>query len=259
MSEQSKLKVGILVDNLLLPIREGIEKAAEMGADGFQVFVTGGEMLAANMGPTERSEFIKFYRDLGLTLSALCADFGRNLGNPDHVADVIPKLRDSVDQAIDLDTRVITTHIGGLPEDRSAPAWEIMPRVLNEIGQYASKRGVVFATETGVEPGDRLRKMLDNLDTDGIRVNFDPANLVMNGFDHLQAARDLAPYVVHTHAKDGRKGVGELPLGEGDVNYPEYVAVWRSLGYDGFFAIERESGDDRVGDVKRAVKFLKSL
>jgi L-ribulose-5-phosphate 3-epimerase len=91
------------------------------------------------------------------------------------------------------------------------------------------------------------------------RVNFDPANLAMSGFDYMQAARDLAPYVVHTHAKDGRKGVGELPLGTGDVDFPNYVAQWRSLGYDGFYTVEREAGDDRVGDIARAVEFLKTL
>lgn len=257
--QSGKLKVGVFVDCLALPVREGIAKAAEMGADGFQVYVTGGDMLAANMGPAQRREFVKFYKDNGLVLSALCADFGRNLGDPAQAAEVTPKLKEAVDQALDLGTRVVTTHIGGVHDDPSDPAWQTMPRVLNELGKYASERGVYFATETGIESGATLRKMLDGLDTDGVRVNFDPANLVMNGFDHMQAVRDLAPYVVHTHAKDGRRGVGELPLGQGDVNYPEYVALWRSLGYDGFFTIEREGGEDRVGDIRRAVDFLRSF
>ena len=259
MSEQASLKVGVLVDNLGLPIREGIAKAVEMGADGFQVFVTGGEMLAANMSAAQRKDFVKYYQALGLTLAALCGDFGKNFGNPNHAAAATSLLEGAVDQALDLGTRVVTTHIGGVHDDPSDPVWEVMPRTLNEIGKYASRRSVYLATETGIESGATLRKMLEKLDTDGVRVNFDPANLVMNGYDHLQAARDLAPYVVHTHAKDGRKGVGELPLGQGDVNYPEYVALWRTLGYDGFYTIEREGGEDRVGDMKRAVGLLRSL
>jgi len=84
----------------------------------------------------------------------------------------------------------------------------------------------------------------------------------MNGFDHFEAVRELFPFIVHTHAKDGTR-VGEtkteVPLGEGGVNFPRYVGLLRELGYHGAFTIEREQGADPVGDVRRAVTFLKSL
>jgi len=258
MSQQSKLKVGVLVDCLRLPVREGIIKTAEMGADGFQIFVTGGEMLVADMTRDARREFVKFYRDQGLTLSALCADFGKNLGDPTQAAEVMPRLKEAVEQALDLGTNVVTTHIGAV-HGLNDPAWATMAPILEELGNYASERRIVFATETGLESGAALREVFDNLQTDGVRVNFDPANLVMMGFDHMQAVRDLSPYVAHTHAKDGKKGIGEFPLGEGDVNYPDYIALWRSLGYDGFYTIERETGDDRLGDIGRAIQLLRSL
>ena len=98
--------------------------------------------------------------------------------------------------------------------------------------------------------------------TGGIGVNFDPANLVMRGFDLLEAVRELFPLVVHTHAKDGvREGEErrEVPLGEGQVDFPTYVGLMRELGYDGAYTIERETGDDPVGDIRKAVEFLKSL
>ena len=260
MSEQPKLKIGVVVDvHLPLPIREAIAKVAEMGAEGFQVWTTSGEMLAANMSIAQRKEFVKFYKDLGLTLTGLCVEFGPSLRIPTEAAEVVPKVKAAMDQAVDLGAPMVSAHMGGICADKNAPEADHLRRVLTDLGNYGSERGVVFTTETGGESGDVLRRALDDLDTDGIRVNFDPANLVINGFDHMQAARDLAPYVVHTHAKDGRKGVGELPLGEGDVNYPEYVALWRSLGYDGFFTIERETGNDRLGDIGRAIQLLRSL
>ena len=256
MATGSKLKIGVFVDNLLLQVREAIAKTAEMGADGFQLYVTKGEMLAENMDAAARKDFVKFYKGLGLTLSALCADFWTDLADPEQQAKFMPKLKAAADQAVDLGARILTLHIGHCKDAVS----DTRVRFLNELGKYASERGVVFATETGLESGATLREVLKKLDTDGIRVNFDPANLVMRGFDHLQAARDLAPYVMHSHAKDGRKGVlDEVPLGQGDVHYPEYIALWRSLGYDGFFTIEREAGDDRVGDVRKGIELLRSL
>lgn len=50
----------------------------------------------------------------------------------------------------------------------------------------------------------------------------------------------------------------EVPLGQGDVNFPEYLAVLRAAGYDGYLTIERECGDDPLADVVEAVKFLKA-
>ena len=44
------LKVGVFADNLGLGVHEGIRKAAEIGADGIQIFTTRGEMLPENLG-----------------------------------------------------------------------------------------------------------------------------------------------------------------------------------------------------------------
>jgi L-ribulose-5-phosphate 3-epimerase len=160
---------------------------------------------------------------------------------------------------VDLGTGIITTHIGRVPEDRADPVWSTLARALNEIGAYAQARGVVLATETGPEPGSTLRALLDSLDTEAIRVNFDPANFILYGYDHRQALDDLREYIVHTHAKDAKRGQGEVPLGEGEVDFTWYVGKLRSFGYQGFYTIEREAGRDPVGDVKKAIAFLRGL
>jgi sugar phosphate isomerase/epimerase len=109
----------------------------------------------------------------------------------------------------------------------------------------------------------------------------DPANLVMvTGDDPVQAVHTLKKYIVHTHAKDGRKlfdkdpeaiyGIVmdeivtdasfiELPLGEGDVPFPAYIQALRDIGYKGFLTIEREVGDQPVKDIEMAVGFLRNL
>jgi sugar phosphate isomerase/epimerase len=81
----------------------------------------------------------------------------------------------------------------------------------------------------------------------------------MKDFDHMQAVEDLAPFIVHTHAKDGKRGNGEVPLGEGDVDFPRYIEALRSHGYDGYFTVERECGDDPEADIRNAVDFLRNL
>ncbi|MFR3482580.1 MAG: TIM barrel protein [Clostridia bacterium] len=82
---------------------------------------------------------------------------------------------------------------------------------------------------------------------------------------------------MHTHAKDGRRllvrdpeiiygiiedeiqagrAFIELPLGEGDVDFPNYLKALDDIGYRGFLTIEREVGDDPETDIAKAVTFL---
>jgi sugar phosphate isomerase/epimerase len=253
-----KLKIGVFLDNMGLPPEEAMDACRRLGADGFQVYVTKGAMLAENMSAAARAGFRKAYESRGLVLSATCADFGISLADP-RAKQVLPRLKAAVDQAIDLGTRIVTTHIGRIPEDMDAKVCDPMRAALEDVAGYAARQHVTFATETGPESGAVLARMLDSVGSGGIGANFDPANLVMGGFDHMQSARDLKKYIVHAHAKDGRRGGGEVPLGSGDVNFPAYLALMEELGFRGFHTIERETGPDPLADITQAVRFLRSL
>ena len=257
---QGTLQIGIFADNLKLPLRDGIRMAAEMGASSFQMYTTSGEVLPENMSPAAR-EFRRFYEGLGLRLSAICADFGHGFVDPEHNKALLPRLHAQVDLALDLGTSIITTHVGTVPAEHNA-AWDTLRKALNDIGAYAEHKGVVLATETGPEPGPVLAGLLAALDNHGVRVNFDPANLTYMGFDLDQALDALLPYVVHTHAKDALRGPGsyrERPLGQGDVPWAHYIARLKAAGYKGAFTIEREAGDDPIGDTRLGIEFLKQF
>ena len=125
---------------------------------------------------------------------------------------------------------------------------------------------------------------LDSLDSKGVGVNLDPANLVMvTDDDPVAAVHTLAPYIVHTHAKDGvmlkktdpqiiydffaEGGIGDLrleeffletPLGEGKVPFDAYLSALKEIGYQGYLTIEREVGADPAADIRAAVAFLQS-
>ncbi len=254
-----KRKIGVMVESFRLGVREGIRKAAELGVDGVQVHVTRGEMAPENMTPSAREDFRKLVEDWNLVISALCADYGGGFMAPERNRELIPKIKACMDLAADLGTNIITSHIGVLPEDEDDPRWKTCLEAMAEISEYGARKGVYFATETGPESAEHLRRFLDQVPHGFVKVNYDPANLVMKGFDHITGVRVLADYIVHTHAKDGVRGDGEVPLGEGDVDFPRYVAVLDEIGYDGFLTIEREVGDDPVRDIAQAVRYLRNL
>lgn len=256
-------QIGVMIESFQLGTREGILKAAELGADGFQVYCTSGEMEPGNMTTEKRLEFADFVRDQGLTISALCGDLGKGMLKAETNAWVVPKCKEFVDLAVDLGTHIITTHVGSLPEDEHDETWRVGVPAVREVADYAARRGVSFASETGGEPPEVLRRFLEKVASPGIKVNYDPANLVMRGFDHLGGVDVLAEYIVHTHAKDGVRladGSGkEVPLGEGGVDFPKYLERLRGAGYKAFLTIEQEVGDDPAADVAAAVEFLRQF
>ena len=255
-----KRKIGVMVESFRLGVMGGIEKAAELGADGVQIYVTHGEITPEAMDQQARQEFRKHVADKGLAISALCADYGKGFMDASRNAERVEKSKGCIDLAVDLGTNVVTTHIGHLPEDESDPRWQAAHQAICELAAYGESRGVYSATETGPESPEHLLRFLKTIPSAGAKVNYDPANFAMNGYDQLGGVKILKDYIVHTHAKDGLKGVmKEVPLGEGAVNFPHWVALLDEIGYDGFLTIEREVGDDPVGDIAKAVAFLRRL
>ena len=149
---------------------------------------------------------------------------------------------------------------GRIPDDLSDPGYRTAAEALEEIGAHGDKIGVIFASETGPESGAALAKFLKSLKTKSVMANYDPANIVMRGFDPVQGAYDLAGLIAHTHAKDGISPGpkrGEVPLGEGEVPWPKYLRALKEIGYDGYLTIEREVGANPAADIATAVTFLK--
>ncbi|EKN65234.1 xylose isomerase domain-containing protein [Neobacillus bataviensis LMG 21833] len=286
-------KVGIIVDSLRLPIREGLKVAKELGADGVQIYAVHGEMSPENLNSAARKELKDYIASLGLEISALCGDLGGHgfqdkLGNPEK----IEKSKRILDLAVELGTNIVTTHIGIIPEDPATEVYESMQKACDELGVYARSLDAYFAIETGPETSFRLKTFLDTLSTNGVSVNFDPANMVMvTGDDPVEGVKLLKDYIVHTHVKDGIRfkpvdprdvygalGYGsgvdheqiakmvtegeffrEVPLGEGKVDFPNYLTALQEIGFTGYLTIEREVGTNPVHDIRKAIHFMQSF
>ncbi len=274
--------IGIIVNSFKIDIPSAVKKAAELGAQGIQVYATRGEMAPENMSPVKRREFLDLVKSNGLVISALCGDLGHGFGDEEQNPELVEKSKRILDLAKDLETDVVTTHIGVVPSSPLHPRYKIMQQACGELAEYADSINAHFAVETGPETSAVLKDFLDSLHSTGVGVNLDPANLVMvTGDDPVKAVYNLREYIVHTHAKDGvnhfykdpeivygikrddalvtGRGFEEVPLGQGSVPFPAYLDALADIGYKGFLTIERECGDTPADDIALAVNFLKGL
>ena len=279
------MKIGVITDCFKKTAADGIKSAAVLGLEGVQIYATTGE-FSPELSDEKKQEYRNLLLDGGLVVSALCGDMGGyGFEIEKDNAERIEKTQKIVDLAVEFDCKVVTTHIGVIPEDKTEPRYSVMLNALTECGLYAKQKGVTLAIETGPETAKTLLAFLKDT-KGGVGVNLDPANFVMvTGQDPVEAVYLLKDYIVHTHAKDGVKlsseqtpteiyhafAVGgvdalnacksfrEVPLGEGAVNWAAYISALKEIGYNGFLTIERECGDDPSADIKLGATFLKGL
>lgn len=258
----SRLKVGAFLSSFRLDLKNALAKAQQIGLAGIQLSSLPPELDVEDISEKKAGEIAGMFKDHNLAISAVCGDIGGFAIDDEREAGLrVARTRRIMDNTRSLGVAIVQTHIGLIPEDFNQKKAVIMRKCLEEIGQYGGEIGVVLATETGPEPAATMKRFLDTIRIPAIKVNYDPANLAMNGFDCIGGVGDLKDYIVHTHAKDGRRvadaqGRKEQPLGQGEVNFTRYIAAMDAIGYRGFYVIEREVGEAPAKDIADAKRFL---
>ena len=185
-------------------------------------------------------------------------------GNPATRAERLERLQWGLDRTCALDLRDLTLHAGFLPE-KGDPERKPLLDTLARASDLAREKAVTLAFETGQETADLLRLTLDELKCPNLKVNFDPANMLLyEKGDPLRAVEILAPDIRSVHVKDANRTKvpgtwgQEVPLGQGQVNIRRFIQTLQKIGYRGPLCIEREVGnqDQRVADIAHGIRYL---
>lgn len=170
-------------------------------------------------------------------------------------------IKSGADWAARLGIETIITHLGFVPEDGNDPAYTSLIPVLQDIAAHLASNGQAFAWETGQETPTTLLRTLEDVGMKNVGVNLDPANLILYGKGNpVDAVGILGPYIRAVHVKDGTyprntRGLGEEKIvGEGQVDFPRFLAALDSVGYDGTLCIECEFEGERQADAIRLAK-----
>lgn len=175
-----------------------------------------------------------------------------------------------IDFAAALGVKSFGCHVGYIPEDKIDPDYEDVRDMVRRICDYAGAHGMTYCLETGQEPAEHLLEFFHDTGRQNLKINFDPANMILYGTgDPHEAFHKLAKHVVSVHAKDGdwpdptKPGsLGtERPLGQGSVDLPRFVQTVRQAGYTGTLNIESgvHGEEQKWAYLKRAVDFLRGI
>jgi sugar phosphate isomerase/epimerase len=186
-------------------------------------------------------------------------------GNPADRPARLERFAWALDRARALGLTDLMLHAGFLPEPGD-PDRKPFLETLGKVSAMAQAKGITVAFETGQENADLLRRTLDELKCPNLKVNFDPANMLLyDKGDPLRAVEILGPDIRSVHVKDANRPTTpgqwgtELPLGQGQVNIRAFIKTLKKVGYRGPLCIEREVGDQegRARDIAHGVRVLR--
>lgn len=180
------------------------------------------------------------------------------------------RTRAVIDFAAALGIKSFGCHVGCIPHDTKAPDYIAVRDMVRRIADYAATFGMTYCLETGQEPAPQLLAFFDDVARPNVKINFDPANMILYGSgEPIEAFRLLRKHVVSVHGKDGdwpNAGVPgalgtERRLGEGSVNIPKFVAALKETGYHGSISVESgvHGEEQRWPALRAAVELLNSL
>jgi sugar phosphate isomerase/epimerase len=258
----NRLKIGLRLKSLNLPLRRALTEASRLGVAGVQIDAVG-DLSPNQLSETGRREFRTLLRLHNVELTAVGCPLRRGLDTTEDQQPRLDHIHKVMALAFDLGARVVIVQAGRIP-DKEDPRYSVLTESLRDLAQYGDRIGVVAALETGLESGTVLSAFLKRFDTGSLGVNIDPANLLMHGFDPYESVRALAGHIVHAHAKDARaatssRSAQEVPLGHGDIDWLLFLSVLEEVEYRGWLTIERESGENRLADVAAGVAFLRRV
>jgi sugar phosphate isomerase/epimerase len=257
------LRIGIHLASLHQPFTESLQTAARLGADAVEIDARG-ELRQETLSHTGLRHLRKMLDDLRLKVCAVGFQTRRGYNVVDDLEQRIEATKRAMDLAYALGSVVVVNQIGRVPEDAAGGEWDLLVQSLSDIGRHGQKCGALLAARTGTECGAALARLIDALPAGSLAVDFDPGQLIVNGFSAEEALACLGQHIQHVHARDAvrdlARGRGlEVELGRGSVDWPTLLGTLDELKYRGYLTIERREARDPVSEIGNAVQFLRGL
>ena len=121
-----------------------------------------------------------------------------------------------------------------------------------------------MAAKTGSEEGKTLDEFLSVLPQGAVGVDFDPGNLVINGFSASDSMTALSGRVLNFRARDAVQDLAagrglEVQLGRGSIDLAYLLSALEEKSYGGYITIERQTDQNAVTECGQAIEYLRNV
>src|SRR6516225_8332986 len=116
----TRLRIGVRLESLGLPLRRALAEAGKLGVAGVQVDAVG-DLSPNQLSQTGRREFLHLLRAHNLELTALGCPLRRGLDTTQDQQPRIEHVRKVMSLSFELGPRVAIVQAGQVPEDAADP------------------------------------------------------------------------------------------------------------------------------------------
>ncbi len=270
------MNVGICVHHGRHDLRESFQNAVDMGFHHCQLISWNKHLW----NDQEAEKINALLQEFDMTITAFwCGWDGPKewnfTGGPETLGIVpvayrferVNNLINGADFAHKIGVKDVVSHMGFVPENASDPVYPGFRVAISYIAKHLKENDQNLLFETGQETPVVLLRLFEDVATENLFVNLDPANLVMYGKANPVDALDVfGDYVRGVHAKDGKYPTNgrllgpEVKVGTGKVDFPALLKGLKEHGFDGSLTIEREiSGEQQILDIKETKTYLENI
>ena len=221
----------------------------------------GVEVIVARADPGRIDSVLAAQVETGLAVPSLVLGEHSDLGGiGDADAAVAARAADDVRRSLDWSARLgadaLLIPFFGRAELRDNADIERAAGAFRPLCEFAAERGVSLLYE-GTLAAKPVRRLAALVESPAFGCYFDYANVVVRGMDTATELRALGDLVRRIHLKDARVKVGDVPLGQGRVDFTESAKALDEIGYEGWIVLETQPGPPEL--VARDLTFARTV
>jgi sugar phosphate isomerase/epimerase len=263
----AQAKLGVCIDDLRLPGPEAIQQAARMGYRAIQIGTVASEFEPQRFCETARRHLRRFVNDQNLEIAALLVDIGGlRFGDPARLEEGIDRTVAAIQMAAQMHVPIVAVELGPVvPEDTH------IEQSLRQLAQTCDSTGTFLALQTGYTDPEEMARMIRNLGGSTLRACYDPAALLLGGFEALPGIGPPAGQIILAYVRDAIAGRGsqsgggrapqgrETALGEGELDLAEYLAALQEAGHFVPLIVRRTQAMHPVVELSKAKEALEAV
>jgi sugar phosphate isomerase/epimerase len=222
---------------------------------------------SSNRDASARRHLRRFVNDQNLELAALLVDIGGiRFADPARIEEGVDRTVAAIRMAAQMNVPIVAVELGPVVPDDTE-----VERALRQLAQTCDSTGTFLALQTGYTDPQEMARLIRNIGAPTIRACYDPAGLLLAGFEALSGIGPLAEQILLAYVRDAIAGRGsqsgggrvpqgrETALSEGELDLPEYLAALEEASYFGPLIVRRTQATNPVPELAKARETLEAV
>lgn len=255
-------KVGTLETVLKLPWTEVFDGAARLGFDGVELGVRTDYADTELWSEQGRRDLRARSQATNIPIASICLHtyWQVSFANPDPTiqAEARKLARDTAAIAAEVGATEILIPVTTAPDVTPEDARSRWIEGMRDVADAAVRNGVRFSLEnvgrSFVAGAPGFIDIIDNVNSPGVGMYYDPGNAVNLGYDPLKEIPELGPRIFRVHVK----APGGTYLGEGKADWPAILEALNAIGYHTWYVFETQPTDEPLEAAERNLKTFRS-